>query len=192
MLKAFNVVAAAPLTHPLPNEWDFSATDDDDFGVAEPIHLLVRALMSQDQTRTTTALLKAASIRCGGASAPSVEVSAAWWCSSPSLMRGADNSTPSDNSAPFERPYSKSLTVQSSHSSAPCLRYHCVLSHLPGFVWPSHHYSAVLESWACFGTRISTVEQVGCILCKHLLEPFHSYKHDRECFFRGPSSGCVR
>ncbi len=180
MLKTFNIVAAAPLTHPLPNEWDFSETRDDDLSVSEPIHLLVRALMSKDHTCITTALLKAASIRCGSASPPSVDDSATWWCSSPSLMRGGDNVPPS------ERHHSKSLSVHSSLSSAPRLRYTCVLSHLPGFVWPSHHYSVVLESWACFGTRLSIVEQVGCTLCKHLHEPFGSCNHDRECFIQRP------
>jgi hypothetical protein len=153
MFKVFDVAAAAPLTHPIPGEWEFSAEGDDILGSTEPMHLFVRAMLSHDCKRAETLLLQAMSVRCGRPTAPSVDIGTAWWCSSPSLMCGPNAASP------FEK-RSKSLSGKSSPNSVPRHRFMCLLSRYSGFIWPSHHYSALLESWARFGSQTSKVKQV--------------------------------
>jgi hypothetical protein len=138
MLKAFNAVAAAPLTHPLLNgkDWGESPVER----VTEPISAFVQAVLCH--AGDPQVLLDVGALRCGVPVNMDVDAGNAWWCNPPLLMQ-ADASCGDAVGAALHT---------SASRAAPRRRYICngpsATPMQPNFAWPAHHYSSILQKWS--------------------------------------------
>jgi len=154
MLKAFQFVAAAPLTHPLPHDedWRVISVGRGDAQDGEPLAAFVGALLSSDDADRPRLLQQVAAARFGSQVNAKIDVDNAWWSSAPLLMQARDSSS--------RQAQPNAHRTLSSHSSAadnaaPRHKFVCRNVHVtccsPSFAWPSHHYSATLAAWGSSG-----------------------------------------
>jgi hypothetical protein len=157
MLKVFNAVAAAPLTHPLPNDKDWVVSPIE--RGAEPVSSLVQAVLSH--ACNPHVLLKVGAQRCGVPVNMDMDAGNAWWCNAPLLMQAGGGTASHTSASPAEPCF-----------AAPRRRYICrsptTTPMQPTFAWPAHHYSSILEKWSSLAMPSAHASQVqACGMCIH-------------------------
>ena len=162
MLKVFHIVAAAALTHPLPDDedWRVLGVGKGQAHDEEPLAVFVGVLLADSGAAGARALQQTAASRFGTQVNAKIDADNAWWSSAPLLMqaRGEANSAVSKGA-------SRSTAAHAAlDSAAPRHRYVCRNAHVtcacPRFVWPSHHYSAILATWGSSGMQARDLLQV--------------------------------
>jgi hypothetical protein len=150
MLKAFNAVAAAPLTHPLPNEEDWGISRIE--RVTEPMSAFVQAVLSP--ACNPQVLLDVGALRGGVPVNMDVDAGNAWWCNPPLLMQAGASGAEGVGTA----------LHTSATRAAPRRRYICkgptATPMQPNFAWPAHHYSSILEKWSSLAMLQPRASQV--------------------------------
>lgn len=124
-------------------------------GNLEPLAEFVEALLSRGDDGRLRVLQQVAVARCGLPVDFKGDVDSAWWSSATFLMhapRAPQPTTP------------RRQVVASASNDAPRHRYvfKPALGNAlqPGFAWPSHDFSAVLQSWCCMGGTMTQQGQV--------------------------------
>lgn len=146
MFKVFEIISGAPLTHPREGGSDWNMPRVHNSGNSEPLAEFVEALLSHGDDGRLRVLQQVAAARCGLPVDFKGDVDSAWWSSATFLMHAPRTPQPTTR---------RRHVVASASNDAPRHRYVFkpalgnALQHR--FAWPSHDFSAVLQSWCCMG-----------------------------------------
>jgi hypothetical protein len=147
MLKAFNAVAAAPLTHPLLNgkDWGISPVER----VTDPMSAFVQAVLCH--AGDPQVLLDVGALRCGVPVNMDVDAGNAWWCNPPLLMQADGDAVGAALHASASRAAPRRRYICNGPSATPMQ---------PNFAWPAHHYSSILQKWSSLAMLPAHIIQV--------------------------------
>jgi hypothetical protein len=154
MFKVFEIIGGAPLTHSREGGSDWNVPHSHNSVNSEPLAEFVQAVLSSADDGRLRVLQQVAAARCGLPVDFKVDVDSAWWNSATFLMHAPR--------AP--QPTAPARQVASASHDAPRHRYifEPALANAlqPRFAWPSHNFSALLQSWCCASTAAAQLEQV--------------------------------